>query len=96
MRYNPYGKGGHREAGKCGEFFVTGGRGRLLRRIGGKKPFQEGSGKAALLKVGIIKDTAMERECRFDSFHDAFIKGSPHARERFLTVDPMNDQLGNQ
>jgi len=96
MRYNPYGKGGHREAGKCGEFFVTGGRGRLLRRIGGKKPFQEGSGKAALLKVGIIKDTAMERECRFDSFHDAFIKGSPHARERFFTVDPMNDQLGNQ
>ena len=61
----------------------------------GEESFEEGGGDVALLEVWVVEDAFVQRNGRLDAFDNEFVEGSAHARDGFLPVTPMGDDLGD-
>src|SRR5262245_23413629 len=61
----------------------------------GKESFEEDGRDVALLEVGVVEDTFVQRNGRFDAFDHELVEGSTHARNGFLPVSPMGNDLGD-
>src|SRR5262245_43188424 len=61
----------------------------------GKEPFEEDGRDVSLLEVGVVEDTFVQRNGRLDTFDHELVEGSTHARNGFLPVSPMGNDLGD-
>jgi hypothetical protein len=63
--------------------------------LAGEEALEEGGGDMALLEVGVVEDTFVQRDGRFDAFDHVLVEGSAHAGDGFLPVSSMRDDFGD-
>ena len=61
----------------------------------GEEAFEEEGRNMALLEVGVVENSFVQRDGRLDTFDHKLIEGSAHAGDGFLSIPAMGDDLGD-
>ncbi len=67
----------------------------LRELLAGEEALEEGCGNMALLEVGVVEDTFVQRDSGLNALDDELVEGPAHSGKGFLPVSPMGNDFSD-